>query len=72
MSDERIQLLEYKIGEHSSAIKELRDDHHALSNALVGIQNNLKQLKWTVMGAVLYAITTEIGLLQTIKALIIR
>ncbi|WP_201349977.1 hypothetical protein [Neptunomonas japonica] len=71
MSDERIQLLEWKVGEHSSAIKELRADHHKLSNALVGIQNSLKQIKWTVLGAVLYAMATEVGLLNAIKAVLV-
>lgn len=67
MPESRIELLEYKVGVHESEIKELRDDHHKLSNALTGIENSLKQIKWTVMGAVAYAMATQVGALNALK-----
>lgn len=66
---ERINMLEYKVDVHEREIKELRDDHHRLSKALTGIENSLKQIKWTVIGAVLYAAATQMGALNVAKAL---
>jgi hypothetical protein len=69
--EHRVIKLEFVTDTHEQELRELRDTSKELSETLAGIQDNLKQIKWMATGAALVFIANEMGLIKTLKALIL-
>jgi hypothetical protein len=69
--EHRVIKLEFVTDTHEQELRELRDTSKELSETLAGIQDNLKQIKWMATGAALVFIANEMGLIKTLKALLL-
>ncbi|RVU32700.1 MULTISPECIES: hypothetical protein [Neptunomonas] len=71
MSESRIDRLEMQVSYHEKEIDELKKGHGELSEALSKMVGSLNQIKWAVIGAILYAIVQEFGWLAALKAVLV-
>jgi len=62
-----IDVVEVKVDQHDSQIERLFKGQKNVNDRLTAIELTLKQIKWTAFGALGFFITSEIGLLKTLK-----
>lgn len=65
--EKRLMRLEFVSEELSNDLSELKGEYKDMDTRLRDMQKNINQVKWIVLGAVLYALIQEMGLLEAIK-----
>lgn len=65
--EDRVSRAEWSIELHERELKELRDQADDLHNCITSIQTSLNQIKYAVIGAVVFAAASQMGIVEAIK-----
>ena len=65
---ERLAILEVRVDDHESDIKEVVDNQKKLATSIDLVNKTLLQIKYTVIGAIVILVAQEFGWLAVLKA----
>ena len=68
--DKRVTEVEYRTNSLALELSSLRSSLFTLENDLRNITDNLNQIKWITVGAVLSFLVGELGVLESLRLLI--
>lgn len=68
--DHRVTRLEFRVDGHDKDIHEVKKDTSAMSEALRTIQDNLKQIKWLIVGGAFATSIHYLGIPDALKLLL--
>lgn len=65
--EHRVTRLEFRVDAHDEDLTTIKGDSKTMSETLKAIQDNLKQIKWLAVGALIAFLIQKVGLVDTIK-----